>query len=202
MSGPIDVVALAAGGSSRMGSPKQLLCHRGRPLARHAAEVAVATDCGPVLIVLGPHAGDIEEELAGLPLTPLLNSNREAGLGGSIRAGVGAISRDESVEAVVLLLSDQPMVGPEVVAALIDRFHRDRPTIVASEYGGTACVPALFARDIFPGLLTLPDGEGAKRLILEVGASAARVPFAGGLVDVDTPGDYERLLASESDSRP
>jgi molybdenum cofactor cytidylyltransferase len=187
----VGAVLLAAGGSSRMGVAKQLLPYRGRSLLRHAAETAVASPCRPVVVVLGAGADRAEEELAGLPVAVVRNPSWSGGIGTSIRAGIAALC---DAEAALILLGDQPLVGPEALLALLERFGEGGSDLVASEYAGTLGVPALFARVWFPRLLGLADDEGAKRVILAAGAAVARVPCPAGALDVDTPGDYARAV--------
>ena len=188
----IGAVVLAAGGSRRMGRPKQLLPYRGRSLLRHAAEAALATPCRPVAVVLGAAAALAEAELAGLPVDAVRNPRWADGIGTSIRAGIAALG---AADAAIILLADQPLLGPAALLALLERFAQDRPDAVASEYAGTLGVPALFARSLFPALLSLADDEGAKRVILA--GNAARVPFPDGAIDVDTPADYQRLAEDQ-----
>lgn len=194
--GSVGVVVLAAGGSARMGEPKQFLPFRGRSLLRHAAETAVTVGCGPVVVVLGAAADRLGPELAGLPVRAVCNPDWEAGIGSSLRIGIRSVATEE-VDAVVVLLADQPLAGPEVIARLVERFRADRPAVVAAEYAGTLGVPAVFRRDLFPRLLELGDREGAKRVISDAGLEAARVPFPDGAFDIDTPLDYARLRISE-----
>jgi molybdenum cofactor cytidylyltransferase len=190
----IAALLLAAGGSSRMGEPKQLLSFRGRSLLRCAAEAAVASPCRPVFVVLGAQAPRMEQELDGLPVRVVRNDSWERGIGASIRAGVEALmAAAEQVEGVVLLLCDQPMVGPDLIGRLIGAHHRTGKPIAASSYEGTCGVPALFSKAYFPALLRLPDGQGAKGVIAAAGEAVCPVPCPEGAFDVDTAGDRERL---------
>jgi molybdenum cofactor cytidylyltransferase len=192
----IAAIVLAAGGSTRMGTPKQLLPYRRRSLLRHAAEVVVASGCRPAVAVLGAHGARLEQELVGLPVLAIHNADWEKGIGTSIRVGVRAIQATaDEVAAVVVTVCDQPLLSAEVIQRLCTAFTEQRKTIVASDYGGTAGVPALFGRHYFSDLLGLPDREGAKRLIAGAGGDVYRIPFPGGIIDVDTPQDYERLEA-------
>ena len=196
------VVILAAGGSSRMGRPKQLLPFRGRTMLRHAAEVAVASGLRPVLVVLGDDADRMGTELDGLPVTPVLNPDWDRGMGTSVRAGVRALLvAAPDADAVVLTLCDLPLVTPDVFARLVET-HRGGHPVAACRYGDAAGVPTLFDRSYFPALQTLADGEGAKRLVAAAGPAVGFVAFPDGSADVDTPADYRRLVASDATIGP
>jgi molybdenum cofactor cytidylyltransferase len=186
------VVVLAAGGSSRMGRPKQLLPVGGRTLLRRVAELAV--ECGPTVIVLGAAAGRLTTELDGLPVTVAENPDWDRGPGTSVAAGVKAV--DESADAVVFLLCDQPAVTADHVRRLIAAHETTGRPMAASGYGGSVGVPALFARELFPALRTLDPAAGAKQLLARNPERVAVIPFPNGAIDLDTPVDYERWLAA------
>ena len=185
----IGIVVLAAGGSTRMGSPKQLLPLAGQSLLRRAATVAVATGCRPAVVVLGRDAAAMRAELAGLAVTPVDNPDWHLGMGSSIRAGVSAVMSAE-LAGVVVTLCDQPHVDAAALATLIDAFHRTGRT-VAARYADTVGVPAVFGRPMFPALLSLDPIAGAKRLLMGDDVVAVDLPAAA--VDVDTPADYRRV---------
>src|SRR5580704_14397123 len=108
----IALVLLAAGGSTRMGSPKQLLPYQGRPLIRHAAETALASGCHPVMVVLGSHAAEIRAALEGLDVVVVENTEWEKGIGTSIRAGISG-AEIMACDGAVLALADQPLITSE-----------------------------------------------------------------------------------------
>ncbi|HYG82596.1 MAG TPA: nucleotidyltransferase family protein [Pyrinomonadaceae bacterium] len=195
----VGAVVLAAGSSSRMGTPKQLLRFRGQSLLRRAALAALTAECRPVIVVTGANAAQSREELRGLDVREAVNDRWETGMASSVRAGVSALlEADASASAVVLMLCDQPYVTGEVVAALVAA-HRDtgRP-VVASRYGGGFGAPALFARPLFAELAQLEGASGAKHVIRRHAAEAQFVPFPGGETDVDTPDDFSRLLSTQA----
>lgn len=107
----VAAVVLAAGGSTRMGQPKQLLTFGGRTLLRRTAEVALGAGGDPVFVVLGAGAEQVASELDGLNVTAVVNGEWAAGPGTSVRAGIAALERLPGVEAAVFLLCDQPLVG-------------------------------------------------------------------------------------------
>ena len=197
MTASIGVVILAAGASSRLGQPKQLVQYRGRTLLRHAAEAAAASGCRPIVTVLGANAKALRGELAGLPVWIVENEDWEQGMGTSIAAGVRPLADSGRLDGAVVLLADQPLVGPDLIKDLVARFEETMAPVVASEYAGTLGVPALFAEMLFPELLALDGPSGAKQVIQKHRNTAALVVFDGGVVDIDTPEDLADLYGEE-----
>ena len=191
--GPVALLLLAAGASTRMGQPKQLLPYQGRTLLRHAAETAVATGCGPIVMVTGALHDALVAEAAGLPIRAVHNAAWETGMASSIRAGLLAVQAAEPA-AVLIMLTDQPLVTPELLRALLAQQQETQAPIVAAAYGDTLGVPAIFAHSMLPELLKLQGAQGANRLIASLGVAVGRVPFPAGLLDVDTPEQYAALL--------
>ncbi|NMO17178.1 nucleotidyltransferase family protein [Pyxidicoccus fallax] len=189
----IGVVLLAAGGSSRLGRPKQLLLHEGRSLVRRAAESALAAECGPVVVVLGAHREAVTSELTGLPVRTVEHADWAAGPGGSLVAGVRALTQDATVDAVLVMLCDQLRVDSAHLRALVETWQRTGAAVVASTYEGTQGVPALFSRAVFPELEALGPEQGARRVIARDASRVAEVPLPGGGEDVDTAADLARL---------
>ena len=189
----VGAVVLAAGSSSRMGMPKQLLQFQGQTLLRRAALAALGAGCRPVVVVTGAHAGRTREELRGLDVLEVLNELWETGMASSVRAGVSALTESDA-SAVVLTLCDQPHVTSETINALVAAHRATGSPVVASEYGGSVGVPALFGRSLFHELMLLEGQEGAKQVIKRHAREARFVAFPGGETDVDTPDDFARLL--------
>lgn len=196
----VGAVVLAAGSSSRMGTPKQLLLFHGQTLLRRSALAALGAGCHPVIVVTGAHAAQTRGELRGLDVREVLNTRWETGMASSVRAGVEALTEaDAETEAVVLMLCDQPYVTAEVVAALVAAHRATRSPVVASQYGGGFGVPALFGRPLFAELARLEGRSGAKQVIERHASEARFVPFPQGEIDLDTPDDFSRLLATHTD---
>lgn len=188
----IGVIVLAAGGSSRMGSPKQLLRYRGRSLIRRAAETALETDCDRVVVVLGRDAQQMRDELGSLAVSPIENQNWRDGMGSSIRSGMEALS-PKDLDAVIVMLCDQPFVTASILNNLVTT-HRDTgKPIVASTYQNIQGAPAFFSKDLFAELNSLAADEGARRVILKHPQSVAAIIFPQGAFDVDTPHQFELL---------
>jgi molybdenum cofactor cytidylyltransferase len=203
-------VILAAGESVRFGRPKQLLTFRGKTLLRATVDSAHEAGCAPIAVVV-PEVEQtapasvalrhgIERALAGSEAILVENSEWRLGVGTSIRAGVRAIGTTE-VEAVVLLVPDQPYVDSATIALLRARRTQTGKRIVASAYAETVGVPALFDRSLFDALTNLPNNHGAKALILSRPEEVAEIVFPDGAADIDTPADWERVQ-TESITRP
>jgi molybdenum cofactor cytidylyltransferase len=189
-------VILAAGCSSRMGRPKQSLRYGGMSLLRGSAEAALAAGCNPVCVVLGAWREELSKELAGLHVRVVENSEWQLGMGGSIRCGVEtAIAREPLPDALLVMLSDQPLVGPEALRRLIAAGEDALHDIVASKYADTVGVPALFQRSLFRALIRLDPAEGAKKMLRDPRHNTMAIALPEAETDIDTPEDYR--LASE-----
>jgi len=186
----IGAVVLAAGSSSRLGQPKQLLLYQGQTLVRRAAGAALGAGCAPVAVVVGSERTKIADSLHDLEVIILPNESWRRGIGTSIRAGADAL---KDCDALIILACDQPHVGATLIRQLAARHHETQKPIVASAYAGTLGVPALFARSCFEELFLLGDDEGAKILFSARPNEVAQVDFPEGAVDLDTPGDWARL---------
>lgn len=192
------LIILAAGASTRLGRPKQLLPFRSRSLLAHAAQTALASSCRPIAVVLGASAEQIQPALGPLPVRIVLNPDWKSGMGTSIRAGLQAVLEDgpsQAYEAVLLMACDQPLVSAAHLNNLVEGRAESESSIAATDYAGTLGVPAVFHRSLFPALAALPPDAGAKRVILEHLDSVQRVSFPAAAMDVDTLADYQRLMA-------
>ena len=190
----VALLLLAAGASTRMGQPKQLLPYHGRTLLRHAAETAVATGCLHIILVTGALHDELVNEVADLPIQVVHNFEWQTGMASSIRTGLATMALAQPA-AVLIMLTDQPLVTPELLKQLLAQQQHTQAPIVAAAYGDTVGVPAVFDRTMIPQLLQLQGQQGAGRLIASLGGAVDRVPFPAGLLDVDTPEQYAALLA-------
>ncbi len=176
-----------------MGQPKQLLPYQGHSLLRYMASVALHSCCHPITVVLGSQADRIRLEIDDLPLQIVDNERWVEGMGISIQAGL-TFALNHTLDAVVIMLCDQPYVTSHLLNQLVESYQVTRRSIVASAYANALGVPALFSQKLFPQLLTLEANAGAKYLLERYRDQVYRLPFAEGAVDVDTPADYEQLL--------
>jgi molybdenum cofactor cytidylyltransferase len=194
----VGAVILAAGSSSRMGSPKQILQFRGMSLVRRAAVAALDAGCSPVIVVTGANAALTRSEFDGLDVSNVLNTDWETGIASSIRAGIdGLISAHADVDAAVVMLCDQPHVTAAIISGLIAARRNTASPIVASTYVESFGVPALFGKELFTELARLEGTAGAKQVIKRHASEAHFLPFPAGDVDVDTPEDFSRLTMGQ-----
>jgi molybdenum cofactor cytidylyltransferase len=187
----IAAIVLAAGASTRMGRPKQLLpSFGGQSLLRQATLEAIRSGCRPVIVVTGAHADQSSREVGDLPVQLIHNPDWAAGMSSSLRAGLAALEADDRAGAAIVTVCDQPFVAAPLLEGLATAYRSSGRSIVASEYGGTLGVPALFAREHFAQLAGLRGAGGAKQVIAEHADEVVRVPFPEGVADLDTPEDY------------
>lgn len=185
------VIILAAGASTRMGFPKQLLELAGQPLLVRAVEAALASSAWPVVVVLGAHAEKIRPSLALLPVLIAENPAWAEGMAASIRAGITTLRQfSRALDAAVIALGDQPAFSAGVIARLVAEQQRSGRTIVASRYARRQGAPALFLRTHFPTLAALTGEEGARALLNGDPQHVATVDLPELALDVDTPADY------------
>jgi molybdenum cofactor cytidylyltransferase len=192
----LGAVVLAAGGSSRMGTSKQLLRIGGTSLVARAADAALRSGADPVVVVVGADAARVRAEVASLPVLAVLNSQWATGLASSIRVGIDALLEAEpELHAVLVAPCDQPALSAEVICRLTD-LHRSTDRIAAARYNGRNGAPAVFGRADFGALSTLTGDAGARALLnSDVGSVAsAELPELGS--DLDTPADYAAWQAS------
>ena len=184
---------LAAGASTRMGTPKQLLELDGRPLVVHAVEAALASPAWPVVVVLGAHAEKIRPTLARLPVLIAENPAWAEGMAASIRAGMTTLRQfSQKLDAALIALCDQPAFSAGVITQLVAAQRTTGRSITASRYGGRTASPALFLREHFPALTALTGEEGARSLLHDE-TRIAIVDLPALAFDLDTPADYAAL---------
>jgi len=189
------IIILAAGASSRMGSPKQLLAYGGNNLLQHAIHEALGTGFSPVMVVLGAKENEIVPVIKNDDILIVENAEWEEGLGSSVRAGISTlIKQTPEPDSVILMLCDQPFVTSTLLKQLVEIKAATNKNIVASMYRDTAGVPVLFDHSFFPELLLLRGQDGAKKLLLQYAEEVATILFPEGAVDIDTPEDYHTLV--------
>jgi len=192
---PIAGVILAAGQGERFGQPKQLLSWKGRPLVWHVARTAYQAGLSPVVVVGGEHTPQLRLALADLPVQLIHNPDWARGQSSSVQAGLRAVS--EHSGAAVFFLADQPQIPAALVRQLVEAHARSGSAIVAPMVDGRRGNPVLFDRQTFSNFADLRGDEGARRLFRRYAVEWVLWHDPAVLLDVDTPQDYQRLLALE-----
>jgi molybdenum cofactor cytidylyltransferase len=195
MSAAIPAIILAAGASRRLGRPKQLLAYRGEFLIERAIRLANEAGVAPVIAVLGAHFEIICASIALNDVILSMNDRWEKGIASSIHAGLRTLDAvAKGASGVLILGCDQPRLTAAHLRALIEAFiAQNQPAIVASAYAGVHGVPAIFPRSVFADLLALKGDKGARALLVKRPCPVIALPFEGGDVDIDEPGDIAQL---------
>ncbi len=189
------IVLLAAGNSSRMGTSKQMLNMNGKTLLEHTVSCAVASHISNILVVLGANVTEHKAVLTGSPVSVLVNPDWAKGMGCSLKAGLKKIiDQYNNVQAVMVIVCDQPLLTSNHIDALAEVYQKRRPLAIASQYNGTYGVPAIFDRSIFSHVLMISDHSGAREVLQKMERELVMVPFDGGEIDLDTPQDYRDYM--------
>ncbi|MCG2587280.1 nucleotidyltransferase family protein [Rhodohalobacter sulfatireducens] len=194
----IGVVILAAGSSSRLGRPKQLVEFQNKSLLQHVIDTINPFQFHPSVLVLGANADEIRKSINPKNVTLLHNENWSEGIASSIRLGVSeSIKLEKSLDGILFLLSDQPFVNKELIGELLENHANGNQKITACSYKGNVGVPAILSKDFFPHLLELKGDVGAKKIIAQNSDNVQSVIFKKGSFDVDTEEDVQELLHKE-----
>lgn len=185
----IGGLLLAAGGSSRLGQPKQLFEFKGKTLLRHAAEAMTESSCDPVVVVLGAETGMSTIEIAGLSVVQCLNENWQSGMSSSIKIGLAMLLElAPEIDAVLVSLCDQPFITTEMLNRFGEKFATTNAAVIAAAYNGVTGVPALFSCEIFEELSHLDGDKGARDLIRSR-FDVETIDLPEAAFDIDTPDD-------------
>ena len=188
------LIILAAGPSTRLGKPKQLLQYKGESLIRRAVRAGVETGCDPIVVVVGANSEKIQPEIDPQTVHVVKNINWEEGIGSSIRTGLSKLLKlTPQIGETIIMLCDQPFADSALLKKLIHKRRSTDKGIVACQYGDTVGVPVLYSKICFPELLALKGDEGAKKLLARHQQEIATVLFMEGTIDIDTAEDYEAL---------
>jgi molybdenum cofactor cytidylyltransferase len=189
----ITAIVLAAGTSSRLGRPKQLLDLGGTPLLQHVLDAAERAPVDEVILVLGHRWDAIAAVLRlGSRTRTVINHDYDAGQSGSLRAGL--MAANVRSEGALVLLGDQPLVRADAVAAVVTAYRSGAGPIVQASYEGRPAHPTLLDRSLWPELIAGTGDEGARSMLERYPGRRVLVEMGGTPpVDVDTEGDYRRI---------
>ena len=189
-------IILAAGQSTRYGSPKQLLDWKGKPFVRHIAETALRSGLWPVVVVTGFRSADVESCLKDIPVQIVHNPEYEQGQSTSIKVGVASLP--QKTGGALFLLADQPQIPDEAIRALTEIHAKElQPIIAPLVLEDRRANPVLFDRVAFSDLLQLTGDIGGRAIFSKY--KVEYMPWHDDilLLDVDKPEDYQRLVKIE-----
>jgi len=188
------IIILAAGNSSRLGRPKQLLKFKDKTLIEWTIKAALETHFQPVLVILGAFADQIREKLPA-EIQFIINEHWQEGMASSIAAGLAEILRQlPDLENVIIMVSDQAFINSKVLLELQEKHISSKKGIIASRYVQTTGTPVLFNKQYFSELLSLTGNNGAKSMLKLHDNDVETVAFAMGNIDIDTETDYHNLI--------
>lgn len=191
----IAILILAAGDSSRLGTPKQLLKWKNTTLLGHAIETAQELKTSKLIVVLGANYNLISTKINNYEVAVLVNESWEKGLGSSIAFGVNHLLKsDTNFDAVFIILADQPLIDSAYLNKVLDKYEMGKRQIIATSYkGGKQGVPVLFDAIYFEELSQLNDDKGAKVILQKYSKNVSAISADNIVSDIDTLEDYQRL---------
>jgi molybdenum cofactor cytidylyltransferase len=190
----IAALVLAAGSSSRLGQPKQLVEVGGETLLERTVGVVWQAGCREIAVVLGAHREKIAPLAEQLPVGLVYNERWAEGMGSSIACGIDFLQQHfPETEAVLIVLTDQPLLSEDFLLRLIKAYQTSAFKIAAADYGDAPGPPSIFGRDFFVELSNLNGQQGARKILQKHREQLASLPFPEGHFDLDTPEDLERL---------
>jgi len=192
------IVILAAGASSRMQQPKQLLPYHNESLLSHTIKEAKKS-LMPVIVVFGANAQKIKTQIRNLEDEIVVNEQWERGISSSIKGGLKkALANFKDMQNCIFAVCDQPYISSNLFQELVDQKKKSGKKIVACSYANTLGIPCLFDKKYFEELLKLEGDHGAKSISQKYRNDVASVDFEKGKIDVDTKKDYEELLKNQN----
>src|SRR5262245_23705412 len=194
----VAAIILAAGRASRRGRHKLLLPYQRRMIVDWGLGAAAASRADPIIIVLGHEAEQVDAALqAERWFLAIHNPWYVDGMSTSLRIGLAATPND--VDGAIILLGDQPLITPEIINAMIAESARDPDAIIAASYQGRRGNPVLFPRQYFAELEAITGDEGGRSALARHPERVRLVEIADALAgfDVDTPEEYQELLAEQ-----
>ncbi|HTB24041.1 MAG TPA: nucleotidyltransferase family protein [Puia sp.] len=192
------IIILAAGNSSRMGEPKQLMMYNNKTFLQHIIAESKNALLDPVICVTGYESDLISESISGMEVSIVYNEYWSEGMGSGISAGIKQLLLSD-VDSVILTVSDQPYVTSDLFGTMLKMKVRSGKRIVACSYAGTLGTPVLFSKEYFNQLKSLSGNQGAKNIVKLNLPDVCSVEFEKGEIDIDTKEDYKNLI-SENDT--
>ncbi len=195
------IIILAAGSSSRLGKPKQLLQWKDKTLIEHVVEEAQAASISPVVVITGAEKENVANALSKKTIMIVYNEVWREGMASGIRKGMEtALLQPNTVKNIITAVCDQPFVSAELFERLMQKKKETGKGIIACTYTDTTGTPVLFDKKYFAALQTLTGTDGAKKLLKRYTDDVATIVFEKGAIDIDTEEDYQDLQIRQTNS--
>lgn len=189
------IVILAAGSSSRLGVPKQLLPLGDHLMIQTIAQAALNAKPAVVVVVTGANSDGVSAALNNMSVDLIHNKDWQQGMASSIVTAVKHLSeKGNKMESIILAVCDQPFISTGLFQKLVQAHTETGTGIVACSYGNIAGTPVLFHQRYFADLQNLRGTEGARSLLKNRTSDITLIDFPAGSIDIDTAEDYTRLL--------
>jgi molybdenum cofactor cytidylyltransferase len=192
----ISAIILAAGESKRMGRPKQLLEWQGKTLLHHILENLISSNTDEIILVLGHEAEQIRKSLPAFRIKIVINADHRRGMLSSLRQGL--LAMDPKSDAFLVLLADQPGIGPEIINRIIRDFQQANPRrgIVRPVCRGLRGHPVLIGVQYLQETMQLQDDVGIRQILVNHPDDILEIDVDQDVVlkDIDTPEEYQKFI--------
>lgn len=188
------IIVLAAGGSIRLGQPKQLLTYHNETLLQRIVGCILQVKDVIPAVVVGSNKELMHDELRAYDVEIIENDDWASGMSTSIAKGLSSsLQKHPDIEGCMFVVCDQPYLTIKVIQGLLDSVAQSGKGIAAARYGLVIGTPVFFNKKYFKELVLLKADEGAKRLIKKYPDDVITIHFPQGAIDIDTMEDYNKL---------
>ena len=193
------IILLAAGNSTRMGFPKQLLTYQGKTLLNRTIDTALEVfDKNQIILVLGANHNEVTSTIKNKNLAISINEDWQSGMASSIKSGLKTLlNHFPEMESCFISVGDQPHLSGHLFLEMLKLQETSNKEIVVAKYADTLGVPALFSEKYFGKLMELKGEQGAKKIIQQNMDDVETFEFEKGAIDIDTKADYENLKSKK-----
>lgn len=194
-------VVLAAGSSSRLGRPKQLLEVEGQTLIRRTVQTVLASAVDAVVVATSLGEVNFDAELHGLNWTRATVEHSQLGQSESVRAGLQTVESLGNFDAILFTPCDLPLLSATHLNALVEKYQRGLCNIVASRYDGVLGAPLILDRELWPELRALRGDTGVRKILPSHKGTTTFIEWEAGKFDLDTPDDVKAFSLSHCPPR-
>ncbi len=187
----ITAILLAAGGSSRLGQPKQLIPFKNELLINYIIDQINHGGLSNIRIILGSHFSDIKKQIKNKNLEIIHNPNWEEGISSSIKSGLRNLK--PGTEAVIIFIVDQPFLNSELISEILQKFRTSRANIIAACVSSQVVHPVLYRKEVFAKLMELRDDVGGKAIFGNEFVETVNWKDEKLLLDIDSTNDLEKI---------